>query len=781
MSPTGIARARLSAVTLVLGLIILQPWKGPLGQQPELGMLSLNYTASSFLSDGLYPRILNFPDGGWWWPEALPEALLLAPFTRLLGPGWSWNLLWMMRLEAAAWGGARFLAGRGIRPEWALLWAFWPGSWGMAETGATEAGAMLYLPLVLHLLGQPGLGGKLLAGLLLGGAPGLLTATLLCLGILEPGRLRERSLLPTWILTGFMLSIRLWTLFAEGSLQPSVGAALLGGAQGEAGAGSLEGLLWGWGSPLLLALFLGIQQKGNRRLAMLGLLGILIALGPTLRWAGSELLLAQKPFPLPLLLLRGLPPISAAGHLSAFGALSALAALLLLGQRPHSEAVAILLLPLQLHLCLPTHREPAPIPKEEGAVFFLPLPRDPRPAWALATQGVPVSVGLESLAPEAPLKLVTQPSWQLPALQKVLTEAGFRRLVTDEAATWGQGPELAWLLGAEAAVNEAPWPRVDLQKQTLKEWSTVPVLPPEAMLARKEDPTLIETGLEGLFDRKLGQRAMTEVWMYGWDGQSWLPLRWIAHSLTSLGISQRPDGALVLTGMVSLPKELGPSFPPFHSSSVVTLTSLDGEHWGARRWWLADRLSLVDSHIQWEDGRPVLYSWVRTGALGVDPVSLTGDHPVIRAEMKDDGIFHAGPPLWSGPGYADPSPAGELLYGTEFILGRMPKVLIARREAEKVVQVGELPGITVPYVWQENGAWRLLAHGPGPAGRLMLVQAHSADGLSWSRPEAVPGFADISACESPVATESGGHLLLFCSRRLRDARSIEEAPPGSGL
>lgn len=767
-------------LALLLSMALLLPDGTPRGSAPQVGMLSLYYTASSFISNGLYPTLLNYPEGGWWWPAAFPEVLLYLPLTWILGPAWAWNLLWLGRLVLGGWGAAHWLAGRGLRPEWALLWVFWPASWGLLESGAVEAGGILYLPLLLWWLERPSLLRQMGAGLLLGSSPGLLVGALVSVGILDPKHLRDRTLLPTAAVVGILYLGRLWTLVAEDSLRPSVGAALLGGPQGDPGAASLEGILWGWGSPLLLALLLGLWDRPRRRLALWGAAGLLLALGPLLHWRGELILLAQRPLPSPLLLLRGLPPLSVAEHLSGFSALTALSAILLLAPRPRTEWLLPLLLPVQLFLCLPT-RTPLPASEEKGPIFFLPLPRDPGPGLALAAQGIPVSVGLETTAPSPLRALLAQNSFQLRQIQKALSDAGYETVHLDKNATWGQGPELGWLLGERAAVRGSPWPNVDLQKQTVQEWSTVPVLPPEATAPRSSDPTTIDAGLEGLFDPKLGAVAMTDVWLYSSpDGQSWRPLRWIAHSLTSLGLAETPEGGLLLTGMVSLPKELGPKFPPFHSSSVVTLTSQDLEHWGARRWWLADRLSLVDSHIAYEEGKPVLYSWVRTGALGVDPVSLTGDHPVVRAELGPDGLFQAGRPIWSLPAFADPSPFGDLLYGTEFILGKVPRVLVGRREGGQVRQVAELPGITVPFVWKQDGVVQLLAHGPGPGGRLSLVRAASTDGLNWTRPQPVPGFADISACESPVAIFFRGQNLLFCSRRLRDARSIEEAPPGSG-
>ncbi|HND32715.1 MAG TPA: hypothetical protein PLA94_22120, partial [Myxococcota bacterium] len=161
-------------LALLFAAALLLPGGEPRGAAPQVGMLSLHYTATSFFSDGLYPTLLNYPEGGWWWPAAFPEVLLYLPFTWILGPAWAWNLLWFVRVGIGCWGAARWLEGRGLRPEWALLWVFWPASWGLMENGALEAGGILYLPLLLGWLERPTLPRQILAGLLLGSSPGLL-------------------------------------------------------------------------------------------------------------------------------------------------------------------------------------------------------------------------------------------------------------------------------------------------------------------------------------------------------------------------------------------------------------------------------------------------------------------------------------------------------------------------------------------------------------------------------------------------------------------------------
>jgi hypothetical protein len=159
-------------------------------------------------------------------------------------------------------------------------------------------------------------------------------------------------------------------------------------------------------------------------------------------------------------------------------------------------------------------------------------------------------------------------------------------------------------------------------------------------------------------------------------------------------------------------------------------------------------------------------------------VKLTGDHPLVRARLEEDGLFHADAPSLFVKGLADPHPFENFLYATQFILGQPPKILIYRWNQGHYEAAGSLPGLTVPFVYHSDGMYHLYAHGPGINGRLTLVTADSVDGIQWSAPEPVPGFTDISQCESPVSTKLSDRYILFCSRRIGDARQIEAAPPG---
>jgi hypothetical protein len=401
-----------------------------------------------------------------------------------------------------------------------------------------------------------------------------------------------------------------------------------------------------------------------------------------------------------------------------------------------------------------------------GPVFFWPPPLDSGPALRFAARtGRKISVTGDRQIPAEIQALVEKPLWRLGELQKALQNAGWEQLYVDKQATYGQAPELKWLTGdGTIAVS---WPDVDLQRFAWTTRTTVPVLPDEA-----GNPELQSKGLENLLDRSLSSQALTEAVVYtSPDGMAWTESGWIAHSLTSLGLSQGPDQTLILTAMVSLPKDLSRQLPPFHSSAVVTFSSSDLQSWTASRWWLADRLSIVDPQLSFEENVPVLRAWVRTGPLGVDPVSLSGEHPIVVARLQKDGQLHAEAPQKGLPFLADPSPAGEFLYATLFPFTGIPRIWIGKAG----VEVGSLMGLTVPFVWQHQGRWRMVAHGPGKNG-LSAVRAFSEDGIHWSQVEVLSGFEEIARCESPVEGFFKGQYVLICSRRLKDARQIEEAP-----
>lgn len=760
----------------LVALLVLQPWSGAVGADPGRALWSLHYLAGPVLTQGFHPTEVAYPAGGWWFFEGGLESLLLAPVSAV-SPVLSWNVLWILRILAATVGMAKLLERRGLSPAWAFLPALWPTTWILAEQGALEAGAILYLPLVLWQLEERR--DSLLLGALIGSSPGLMVGTILGMAQAPSWRTVRRA---TIVAASFLL-LRLACMLPQSTLLPHTRARLLTlEGPGDLGAGTLDGAFWGWGSPLILAVILGIFRKERRQGTLLVLAGLLLALGPTLQWGDAPLMLAGKAVPLPLMFVQRLPPVSAASHLVGFGLLCGVGTALVLASALSRNRMlergmlvgSAVLLTAQGWWGRPSHT-PVEGDDAEEASFLWPLPRSAGEALMIpALGGGPVPVGPESLLSPAMEAILSQPVWQLPAFQEQLKKEGFKTLkIRDCQATWDQAPDLCWLFGStEVPVDGPIWPSVDLQKHSYKSQATVPVLPEIAPAS--SDWTSIENGLAGLFDRDLGKLALTEVWMYrSSDGKNWGNPSWVAHSLTSLGLDILPDGIVILTGMVSLGPQLGPKFPPFHSSAVVTVTSPDLQHWGARRWWLADRLSLVDSEVRWENGKPVLSSWARTGPLGVDPVKLTGAHPVVRAPLGDDGLFHGETPHLFVQGLADPHVVGDLLYATQFILGRLPEVQIYRLSTGE--KLGSLPGLTVPSVSRDDGSWRLYAHGPGVSGPLALVTAESPDGLHWSPPQPVPGFENISRCESPVSMKRGAEYLLFCSARLGE--QVEEAPP----
>lgn len=740
-------------VAAVLGAVLLwQPWLG-LGAQAGRGLWELEYMAGPFFREGLYPAGLGA--SGLWMPASVGEGLLLAPLS-WIHVTWAWVGLWLLRVFSAAVGTGALLRVRGASPWWALGVALWPGMALWIDAGAIGPGMIMHLPLVLWLLSRRHWGMAGLAGVLIGGQPGIFVALLLWLAIEDHRQFRQRSVQLAVSLGAMWLLLRGWTVLSAQSLMPETREAFFEGGRA-LGNGSLWGSMVGWGSPLLWV-GLGVAGWRDRRLFGVGMVGIFIALGPFLTLSDSVLLVGNKPFPLPLMLLRAFPLLSAAQSLVGFGLMGALAGALALGALPNRARVLLFLLctPFLGFGARPGHGPVQALPAPESVVYWPPVK--------------PFSADIQNLLSSA--------TWRLQAFQQLLQTHGYTQLRVNGQAEQDQGPEMAWLLGAVASVQSA-WPDVELARVNHDSRSTVPPLPAEAGQNAPAQWDGIESGLEGLFSEELGQQALTEVWVYtSTDGQNWLPLRRIAHSLTSLGLSQSPDGALVLTGMVALAGPLGVKFPPFHSSAVVTLTTMDLVHWGARRWWLADRLSLVDSHITWEDGKPALFSWVRTGPLGMDPVALTGGDPFLHATMGEDGRFHADPPSLVVSGFADPSPVAgtDLLYATRLVRGQVPQVVIIRREGEGYRQVGALDQLTVPYVWKVQDHFEMLAHGMRADGQ-SVVHLRSDDGLTWGAAAVLPGFEKVARCESPVAAYFQSQYVLICSQRIRDARSLEEAPP----
>ena len=269
-------------------------------------------------------------------------------------------------------------------------------------------------------------------------------------------------------------------------------------------------------------------------------------------------------------------------------------------------------------------------------------------------------------------------------------------------------------------------------------------------------------------------RALTRLTLYrSADGRSLEKIGDIAHSLTSLGLTVHHDqgqDVLLISSMVSLPLALGPTLPPLHSAAVVAITTTDLLHFGARFYSLDDRLAVVDSQIDSvpsgaADSNLELTTWIRTGGLGANPVTLSGVHPVVTAPLNKSGKM--GPPslIFSAAWLADPVRVGPFLYYTAFPPSQRPAVVIARAQDGAYQEISRLEGLTVPHVWRDGARWRLLAHGPGVGGHLTVVERESADGLAWSLPAPVLPFTDIRECESPVAAAFRGGYVLACSAR----------------
>lgn len=714
------------------------------------GLWSLWYLAGGLWRDGLHTKLLAWPTGAWVWPEAFLEGVVLAPITALFGPTVSWRLLVGLRLIGGALGLGWLARGLG-GTAWAGL-ALLPAA--LHLSGHLEAGATLWVPLALALLHAGGAARVGLASLLFATSPLTTLAGAAAVAVLLPEK--GKQAIPAFLpgLIGLIL-----TALLRPAVEPAVGSLI-----GMIGLGPLA-----WGSPVLALLVLGVRDRLAQRGLGLAAVGALLTLGPVLQLVDAPVGLGGKQFPLPYLLIARLPPFSTLPDLTGFGVLAfvGLGVVLARLQRPWWALTMLGLVGAR-----PTWAPPPPrLPAAPGPVATWPLERAPRAAWEQTQHGQPIAADLTGAVGFA--SVVEAPLWKLTALQDWLKDARFATLVVDGAANWGQGPDVAFLLGPVASVAGPQWPAVDLQGHSFQTRSTVPPLPETAgqVPARWDG---VESGLEPLFDPTLFSQALTTLDLYtSPDGAQWRAAGSIAHSLTSLGLTTVGDEALLITAMVAIPQEFGPRFPRFHSSSVLAITTSDLTQWGARTYWLDQRLSIVDSQIDHTPDGLQLTTWVRTGPLGANPVALSGDHPVVVAKMGEKGLFVASPPIWSAPFLADPTPAGPYIYATQLAPGAQPRVLIATRDGQ---QVGELVGLTVPWVYQVEGAFRLLAHGPWPGGGLGVVEARSADGLSWSTPTPVPGFPDVRACESPVATKFKGQYVLLCSRRVGDHAWIEEAP-----
>ncbi len=757
---------------------------------------SLAWPAGPLWREGLSTTLLAFPEGGRVLPELGVEGLLLAPVTWVFGATIAWNLLFFVRVAAGAFGGALLARRAGGSPLWGLATGLCP-AW-LSTVDEAGAGAMAWVPLALHLLsGDRGHSGRraLVAGLLCATAPSTGFAVLVGLAILSPLPGAPKTPWWTWnpvriaaVFCSFNLAWWLWALMAD-PLWAQSAAALWGDVAELPRGGTLLGALGlgqgpRWGSPLLLIGLYPLFRPRDalaRRAGLLVLVGVLLALGGALSVSGEPWVVNGRQLPLPALLMVSFPPFSAASEVVRYGSL-AFVGVALLGAR--IPAFAPLCLALLLLNPWPG-RSPTPAPVDlPGPRFIWPIESRNLALWRQTTDGVPVSSSPERGTSHGVAALVGEPSWSLAALQELLQKSGFSSVVLDLDAAEGQAAELRLLLGPTPSIAGASWPAVDLQASSFNPRKSVPMLPDTAgRLPASWNET--DPDLQALLDPTLFDRALTRLTLYrSADGDNWEKIGDIAHSLTSLGVSVHHDSGeevLLISSMVSLPLELGPTMPPLHSAAVVAITSTDLEQFGARFYWLDDRLAVIDSQIdsvptEGSGARLELTSWIRTGGLGINPVALSGVHPVVLAPLLTGGKL--GPPslIYSAPWLADPVRVGPFLYYTELSPTRAPAVVIAEATDAGYTPISRLEGLTVPHVWRDGARWRLLAHGPGAGRRLTVVQSVSEDGRVWSPPTLVSAFTDTAQCESPVATRFRGGYVLACSARTGNLAQIEEAP-----
>lgn len=355
--------------------------------------------------------------------------------------------------------------------------------------------------------------------------------------------------------------------------------------------------------------------------------------------------------------------------------------------------------------------------------------------WWAALLTLPALIPREATLPS---EIVEGRSWRLPELEEALG----RNVEVDPE----KYPELAWLMSAPH-----PWPDVTLAPLDQEVFS--PDLPEVPRPIEAWDG--IDPDLAPFFDLTMLPDAMVQVSLWtSSDAVTWTRKGVFAHSVGSLGLTVvGEDEALILSGTPSKPIEISRRMRHLHSSSVMALTTPDLERWGARQWFLNRRLAVIDPHVDWDENGLSVTGWIRTGPMSVDPVSLAGGHPVFRGREKD-GWIDVPPPVYTAPGLADPMFVGEVLFSTIFPPG--------------AVRVGDvdLPGLTVPFAWKEDGILHLIAHRFDGAAGQVVVHSTSLDGAIWDPPAVYEGVGP--RCESPVQARFRGQHVLFCSERLKD-------------
>jgi hypothetical protein len=429
---------------------------------------------------------IQWPAGAHLAPVAVPQALLTAPVTALLGPVASVNLLQVAHVALAGGLAAGWAAGRGLgRPAAVaagLGFGLAPVLLASVHNGNPDVTPVFWLPLVALLAERAGedrvsAGGL---GLALALAPGWspyvgVMAGLVALVVTPwPRTRRAWGHLGAAAMVG-VVGLGLWAAFYMGAVE---GALVLKRAATpvEPGAASLRGFLdprsvgggadgwsrhrWYLGAVGVGLGAVGVRELGWRSARPLALVaaGVLLALGPTLQWDGAPLDIAGQRLALPGAAWIQVPGLDGLRLVWRYAALASLGVALLAAHGVaalpvRARWVGALLLGLDLLLLGGGRADLRAGPvrddggcvllegREPGPVLSLPHDHEERGLLGQTCHGMPVAGSLNRV-PGRPVQGAIQ------AGPAALRGMGFRWLLLDPGAPGDGGAEAARLATA---------------------------------------------------------------------------------------------------------------------------------------------------------------------------------------------------------------------------------------------------------------------------------------------------------------------------------------------
>ena len=671
--------------------------------------------AAEHLPHGLETELTRFPQGETIAPAILGEWPLVKLLVASLGVERAWSVLLALRLLVAGSGAALLLSRWGLHPAGAVLFALSPVFLSSAATGQLAPGALAWLPWgILALLDGPR---PLLRGL---GAAWVFVChpAAAPLGLVAILLAQRRALAQPSTLVALGLGFLAW--HQVGNL---VGFDLVRSVYLPE-VTLLPGLELATWAPVVLALW--------------GVFSIGVA------WCAARHRIT--------LLLLALP---------------------LAGTWPSFSPLPAVLLD-----------------SADGPVLaYPPDPVDPTTLYSQTHHGKPTSAGRFAPPVEGFTQLVAQEGWSPNGLRGWATQQGFSILVANPNTLSGRAPAVALLLGGAVSQlrSPRPWPEVP-QRSATDDLLFEPVPAPSG----EGDPHPTEAtwqhpDLGWVLDPALLDRAELHVRVFtSEDGRIYTPLPGppVAHSMTSLGLSHRPDGALEISGIVRRAtwRRLGLGRSKSGVNTLTSLTTPDLQQWGVRRYTLNAPARIVDPEIQHTPSGPALVAWTTDRLAkggGIDPVLFPEPHEVIWAPLSENGLLEQHSILFSGERLADPVRVQDLLYATQLNLvpRTSTRIVIAQDQGSGFEEVGEISGLSVPYVWQDGETYRMLAHQPVLHGATRVVELFSPDGIQWGEPVGLVGLDGNPRCESPVGTRFQGKLLVVCSHQVRAHRSSAPSRP----